>query len=173
MKELSLHVLDIAQNAVRAEAARLSIALERCGGMLTITITDDGCGMSEDFLKGVTDPFVTTRTTRRVGMGLPLYKLAAEQAGGSFAIRSRQGEGHGTVVTATFDTGNIDCPPLGDMTETVITLLQGNPSLALDYSCAGEDGEKRLSTDEMREFLGGVPLNAPEVLDWVREYLCE
>lgn len=173
MKELSLHVLDIAQNAIQAGAARLLIRLALEAGMLTITIGDDGCGMSEAFLKDVCDPFSTTRTTRQVGMGLPLYKLAAEQAGGWFDIRSQQGEHHGTVVKAAFNTANIDCPPLGDMAETVVTILQGNPELSLVYEYSDETGEKRLSTDEMRELLGDVPLNEPEVLMWAREYLCE
>lgn len=173
MKELSLHVLDIAQNAIQAGAARLTIRLAQEGSLLTITIEDDGCGMSEAFLQDVCDPFSTTRTTRQVGMGLPLYKLAAEQAGGWFNIRSRQGEEHGTAVTAAFDTANIDCPPLGDMAETVVTILQGNPELSLVYEYSDETGEKRLSTDEMHEMLGDVPLNEPEVLMWAREYLCE
>lgn len=169
MKELSLHVLDIAQNAVKAEAGHLAITLEKQGALLRITIADDGCGMSEAFLASVCDPFTTTRTTRKVGMGLPLYKMAAEQAGGSFSIESRQGEGHGTVVRASFDTANIDCPPLGDMTETVLTLIQGSPDMSLDYRF----GEKRLSTDELRAMLGDVPLSAPEVLSWARDYLNE
>ena len=173
MKELSLHVLDIAQNAIQAGAARLTIRLTLETRLLTITIEDDGCGMSEAFLKDVCDPFSTTRTTRQVGMGLPLYKLAAEQAGGSFDIQSRQGEDHGTVVKAAFDTANIDCPPLGDMAETVVTILQGNPELSLVYEYSDETGAKRLSTDEMRQILGDVPLNEPEVLIWAREFLCE
>lgn len=173
MKELSLHVLDIAQNVLQAGAKRLSILLSMQAQLLTITIEDDGCGMSEAFLKDVCDPFRTTRTTRAVGMGLPLYKLAAEQAGGWFEIRSRQGEGHGTIVRTGFDMANIDCPPLGNMAETVVTILQGSPWLTLLYEYTDESGEKRLSTDEMRELLGDVPLNEPEVLAWTREYLCE
>ncbi len=173
MKELSLHVLDIAQNSVKAGAEHLGISLEMDGAMLRITISDDGCGMEGDFLSSVTDPFTTTRTTRKVGMGLPLYKLAAEQTGGEFSITSRQGADHGTVVTASFDTANIDCPPLGDMNETVLTLIQGSPELSLDYRFRTDGGEKRLSTDEMREILDGVPLNDPAVLTWAREYLCE
>ena len=90
MKELSLNILDIAQNSVKAGAEHLEIALEQAGNRLTITISDDGCGMSPEFLSAVTDPFTTTRTTRKVGMGLPLFKLAAEQTGGTLSIASKQ-----------------------------------------------------------------------------------
>jgi len=178
MKELSLHVLDIAQNSVKADATRLDITLEQAGNRLTIAIEDDGHGMSPAFAAAAIDPFTTTRTTRGVGMGLPLYKLAAEQTGGSMEIVSRvenaPGEPHGTRVTATFYTDHVDCAPLGDLAATIVTLLQGNPALALTYIHRSEEGEKRLSTEEMRELLGpDVPLNDPEVLEWARAYLAE
>ncbi len=176
MKELSLNILDIAQNSIKAGAKRLDISLDRRGSWLTVTIADDGVGMSPEFAAAAADPFTTTRTTRKVGMGLPLFKLAAEQTGGTFSITSQQASAenpaHGTTVTATFDTNHVDCEPLGDITSTVLTLIQGNPELSLTYTLRSEAGELRLSTDEMREVLGeGVPLNSPEVLAWAREYL--
>ncbi|MEA4870618.1 MAG: ATP-binding protein [Christensenella sp.] len=176
MKELSLNILDIAQNSVKAQAKRLTIALEREKNWLTVTITDDGVGMSPEFMAAAANPFTTTRTTRKVGMGLPLFKLAAEQTGGSFAIESRQaqfeGDEHGTSVTATFDTDHVDCEPLGDIVSTILTLIQGNPDLSLTYIKSGDGEEQRLSTDEMREILGeDIPLNSPEVLAWVRAFL--
>ena len=178
MKELSLHVLDIAQNSVKAGATRLTITLEQAGNRLAIAIEDDGCGMSPEFAAAAADPFTTTRTTRGVGMGLPLCKLAAEQTGGSMAIESHAagspGEPHGTLVTATFYTDHVDCAPLGDIAGTIVTLLQGSPELALTYVYRSEEGEKRLSTEEMRELLGpDAPLNDPEVLEWARAYLAE
>lgn len=178
MKELSLNILDIAQNSVKAGAAHLGILLEQKGRLLTISITDDGCGMDSAFLAAVTDPFTTTRTTRKVGMGLPLFKLAAEQTGGTLLIESKQaafeGDGHGTRVVATFDTAHMDCAPLGDVASTITTLIQGSPNLHLTYEFRSEAGEKRLSTDEMHEMLGeDVPLNAPEVLLWVQDYINE
>ena len=178
MKELSLNVLDIAQNSIKAGAERVDILLEQAGERLTITIADDGCGMSEEFLRSVTDPFTTTRTTRKVGMGIPLFKLAAEQTGGTLVIRSKQASAdspeHGTTVTASFDVGHVDCAPLGDMASTVVTLLQGNPGLHLSYTFVKDGDEKRLSTDEMRRMLGDeVPLNAPEVLSWVKDFINE
>ncbi|MDP3447806.1 MAG: ATP-binding protein [Eubacteriales bacterium] len=176
MKELSLNILDIAQNSIKANAAHVKITLTRQGSWLTIEIVDDGTGMSPAFAAAAANPFTTTRTTRKVGMGLPLFKLAAEQTGGTFTIESHQavyeGDAHGTTVTATFNTAHVDCEPLGDITETIITLIQGNPDLSLTYAYQTEAGEQRLSTDEMREILGEeVPLNSPDVLAWAREFL--
>lgn len=176
MKELSLNILDIAQNSIKANAAHVEIRLTQQGKWLTIQITDDGKGMSPEFAANAANPFTTTRTTRKVGMGLPLFKLAAEQTGGTFSLTSRQalreGEDHGTTVTATFDTSHVDCEPLGNVTETILTLIQGNPELSLNYIYKTEAGERRLSTDEMRQMLGDdVPLNDPEVLAWVRDFL--
>ena len=176
MKELSLNILDIAQNSIKANAAHVEIALEQRGDWLTITIADDGTGMSPEFAAEAANPFTTTRTTRKVGMGLPLFKLAAEQTGGTFALSSHQaaheGDDHGTIVTATFNTAHVDCEPLGDITETILTLIQGNPDLSLTYLYSKDGEELRLSTDEMREILGDtIPLNSPDVLAWARSFL--
>ena len=176
MKELSLNILDIAQNSIKANAAHVEIALEQRGDWLTITITDDGTGMSPEFAAEAANPFTTTRTTRKVGMGLPLFKLAAEQTGGTFSLSSHQaaheGDDHGTTVTATFNTAHVDCEPVGDITETILTLIQGNPDLSLTYLYSKDGEELRLSTDEMREILGDdVPLNSPDVLAWARSFL--
>lgn len=176
MKELSLNILDIAQNSIKANAAHVEIALEQRGDWLTITITDDGTGMSPEFAAEAANPFTTTRTTRKVGMGLPLFKLAAEQTGGTFSLTSHQaaheGDDHGTTVTATFNTAHVDCEPVGDITETILTLIQGNPDLSLTYLYTKDGDELRLSTDEMREILGDdVPLNSPDVLAWARSFL--
>ena len=176
MKELSLNILDIAQNSIKANAAHVEIALEQRGDWLTITITDDGTGMSPEFAAEAANPFTTTRTTRKVGMGLPLFKLAAEQTGGTFSLTSHQaaheGDDHGTTVTATFNTAHVDCEPVGDITETILTLIQGNPDLSLTYLYSKDGDELRLSTDEMREILGDtVTLNSPDVLAWARSFL--
>ena len=101
MKELSLNILDIAMNSVKAGATLVEILIDERNGWRTLTIRDNGCGMSEDFLRAVTDPFTTTRTTRKVGMGLPLLKLAAEQTGGVMQIESSQGEDQWTTWTAS------------------------------------------------------------------------
>jgi hypothetical protein len=176
MKELSLNILDIAQNSIKANAEHVEITLTRKGSWLTITIVDDGTGMSPEFAAEAANPFTTTRTTRKVGMGLPLFKMAAQQTGGTFTLTSQQalsaGDAHGTTVTATFDTEHVDCEPLGDITETILTLIQGNPDLSLTYVYQTQAGEQRLSTDEMRDILGDeVPLDSPEVLAWARDFL--
>ena len=176
MKELSLNILDIAQNSIKANAAHVEIALEQRGDWMTITIADDGTGMSPEFAAEAANPFTTTRTTRKVGMGLPLFKLAAEQTGGTFSLSSHQaaheGDDHGTTVTATFNTAHVDCEPVGDITETILTLIQGNPDLSFTYLYSKDGEELRLNTDEMREILGDdVPLNSPDVLAWARSFL--
>ncbi len=167
MKELSLNILDVAKNSVKAQASLIGISVVEENGIRTLTIKDDGCGMSPEFLERVTDPFTTTRTTRPVGMGLPLLKLAAEQAEGELTIESKQGEGHGTTVRATFKIDHLDCVPLGDFAGTVVTLIQGSPDIDFDILWRTPEGEKHLSTREMREILGDVPLDSPEVLSWV------
>ena len=176
MKELSLNILDIAQNSVKAGAKRIEISLERSGSWLTIAIVDDGSGMSPEFAASAADPFTTTRTTRKVGMGLPLFKLAAEQTGGTFLLVSHQaafdGDNHGTTVRAVFDTNHVDCEPLGDVASTITTLIQGSPELDFTYRYRTEEGQKLLSTAEMRQMLGDeVPLNSPDVLAWVKAFL--
>lgn len=173
MKELSLHILDVAKNSVTAEAGQVDIRLEETEDRtLTITITDDGRGMSPEFLATVTDPFTTTRTTRPVGLGLPLYRLAAEQTGGSLAIESALGEG--TTVTAVFHREHIDCPPLGDLSGTMALLIQGSPWVDFTLEHVTPKGEYLFSSQEIKEFLGNeVPLDLPEVYIWIQEYLDE
>lgn len=173
MKELSLHILDIVKNSVSAGAAHIRIALDQgADGALTLSVEDDGRGMDSDFLAAVTDPFTTTRTTRKVGMGLPLYRLAAEQTGGGLEISSRVGEG--TRVTAVFHTGHLDCPPMGDLPGTVAMLIQGSPAVEFTLSHATPRGSYLFSTTQVREALGeDVPLDAPEIFLWLSEYLAQ
>lgn len=172
MKELALNILDIAKNSVKAGAAHIGISIVEEGALRTLTIRDDGSGIPEEMLRTVMDPFTTTRTTRRVGMGLPLLKDAAEQTGGRVEILSQQGEAHGTVVTATFFTDNIDCVPMGDLATTMVTLIQGSPDVDFVLSYRTAAGEKSLDTAVMREILGQeVPLNTPAVLLWIRDQI--
>ena len=173
MKELSLHLLDVAKNSVTAGASHVEITLTEDGeGWLTIAIRDDGRGMDPEFLSQVTDPFTTTRTTRKVGLGLPLYRMAAEQTGGSLEIQSEVGKG--TAVTARFLRRHLDCPPLGDLAGTIALLIQGSPDIELDYRHTTPNGAAELSTGSLREILGdGISLAEPEVFAWVRDYLTE
>ena len=171
MKELSLNILDIAKNSVKAKASRIEILIDEVGGWRTLTIRDNGCGMPPEMVATVTDPFTTSRTTRPVGMGLPLLKLAAEQTGGTLFVQSSQGEDHGTEVKATFDTGHLDCVPLGDYAGTMVTMIQGSPEIDFFFAYRRDGGETVLDTAQMREILGDVPLDTPEVLAWVYESL--
>jgi hypothetical protein len=173
MKELSLNILDIAKNSVKAGASLITIRIEDDGVWRTLTIADNGCGMPPEMLATVTDPFTTSRKTRPVGMGIPLLKLAAEQTGGTLSIRSSQAEeDHGTVVTATFDTTHLDCVPLGDYAGSIVTLIQGSPDIEFSFLYRTPSGEITLETAQMREILGDVPLDTPEVISWVYESLC-
>ncbi len=177
MKELSLNILDITENSVKAGATLTEISLCESGDKIVLTITDNGCGMTDEVLKGVINPFYTTRTTRKVGMGLPLLKLAAEQTGGGLEIYSKHIDNfpneHGTVVSATFYKNHIDCAPLGDVVETVKTLIQGHPDTDFLFTHKTEDGEVVLDTRELRLMLEDVPLNTYEVIKWIEEYLRE
>ena len=173
MKELSLHLLDVAKNSVTAGAGHVDISLtEDDEGWLTVSIRDDGRGMDPEFLARVTDPFTTTRTTRKVGLGLPLYRLAAEQTGGS--LDSQSTVGVGTAVTARFQRRHLDCPPLGDLPGTIALLIQGSPDIEFTYQHATPNGTAELSTAELREVLGeDVSLAEPEVFAWIQDYLTE
>ena len=173
MKELSLHLLDIAQNSISAGARHVDLGVEEGEYLLLLTVADDGRGMSPEFLASVTDPFTTTRTTRKVGLGLPLLCLAAEQTGGWLRVESQLGVG--TTVTAAFHACHIDCPPLGDTASTISLLAQGLPEgMELTYTRRTPKGEFRFDTAEIRAVLGpDVPLSEPEVAQWIRDYVAE
>ena len=176
MKELSLNILDIAQNSIKANAALIEIFICETDETLSFTVKDDGKGMTADFLSRVTDTFTTTRTTRKVGLGLPLLKMEAEMTGGSFSIKSKsetEYEDHGTEVFASFNKKSIDYIPLGDIVGTLCVLISGAESVDIEFTHEMPQGKVSLSTKEMREILGDVPLSSPEVIGWVREYLTE
>lgn len=177
MKELSLNILDIVENSVKAGATLTEITIDEADDRLTLTIRDNGCGMSEEVTRSVTDPFYTTRTTRKVGMGLPLLKLEAEMTGGGMSVTSRAAaqhpDDHGTVVSATFATDHIDCPPLGDVVETMVTLIQGHPDTDFLFCHTTAAREVTLDTRELRTVLEDVPLNTYEVLQWIEGFLRE
>ena len=181
MKELSLNILDITQNSIKAGAKLISIILDenRIADRLALTIDDNGCGMDETTLVKVADPFYTSRTTRSVGLGLPFLKMQAEMTGGDFSITSQVGVG--TTVKASFLPSSIDFTPLGDLISTVITLVQGSPELDFIFSHTITDAsipngktEIHLSTAEIREVLGDeVSLAEQDVLDWIKGSLDE
>ena len=170
MEELSLHILDIAKNSVKAKATLIKITVceDIFKNTLTIEIEDNGCGMDKEFLKTVTDPFSTTRTTRKVGLGIPLFKAAAQRCGGDLEIFSETGKG--TTLRAWFEHNHIDRAPLGDMAGTMQTLISGSPEIDFLYCHTINDREFILDTREMRNILGDVPLDSMEVVSWIYDY---
>ena len=173
MKELSLNLLDIVENSTRAGASLVTIRVieEPEADRLTLYIEDDGSGMSPELLEAVQDPVTTTRTTRKVGLGIPFLKEGAEMTGGSLDLWSREGEG--TKVTATYGYSHIDRPPLGDLAETVVTLVQCHDRTDFFYIHRFGDQEFYLDTRELREVMEGLPLSEPAVLGWIREFIKE
>ena len=173
MRELSLNVMDVAQNSVRAEASLVYITVEESDkdDLLTITISDNGCGMTEEQVKQVIDPFFTTRTTRKVGLGVPLFKMSAEQTGGSFNIESQVGRG--TKTQASYVKSHVDMTPLGDINSTVSILIRCNPDIDFVFTRLNDKGSFTLDTRELREVLQGVSLDTPDVIEWIEEFLKE
>lgn len=174
MRELSLNVMDVAQNSITAGASLITIrvAEDRQKGEMVISIEDNGKGMSEEQVRQVIDPFYTTRTTRKVGLGVPLFKMEAEMTGGDFSIQSRVGEG--TLVTARFCTDHVDMIPLGDIDNIILLLITCNPDRDFWFVHQVDGRQAELDTRQLREALGGeVPLNEPDVVQWIREYLQE
>lgn len=173
MRDLSLHVLDIAQNSIKADASMVRISFEvGQSGFLRLMVEDDGCGMTPDFLRRVSDPFTTTRTTRKVGLGIPMLQQNAESSGGTLSISSTVGVG--TCLTATFDARHIDCPPMGDICDTLLTLVILNPETPeFVFEAKSPSRTALFDTRIVREALGGLPLNEPDIIAWMKESIEE
>ena len=173
MKELSLHILDIAKNSVKAKASVIEIIIseDEETNLLTIEIKDNGCGMSKEFLETVRGPFSTTRTTRKVGMGIPLFEAAAVQCGGYVDIKSE--EGVGTEFKVVFEYNHIDRAPLGDMPGTMQVLISGSPEIDFIYRHEKNGKVFNMDTRELRQVLGEVPLDTPDVLAWIDGFIQE
>ena len=172
MRDISLHLLDIVQNSVTANAKHIDIIFTLENGLLTMTVKDDGKGMSEELLARVRSPFATTRITRKVGLGIPLLQQNARLTGGDVSIESKVGMG--TTISAVFNTASIDCLPLGDLPGTIATLVLANPETPeFSLTCTSENGQMTFSTEEVRAALQGVPLSEPEVIRWMQESIQE
>lgn len=177
MKELSLNILDITENSTKANAELVEIEISESKEQLTIRITDDGTGMKEETLLSVANPFYTSRTTRKVGMGIPLFRFAAELTGGNLDITSKHideyPDDHGTTVTATFYKNHIDFTPLGDIISTITTLIQGHPTVDFVFTHKIGDDCVLVDTREIKAVLDGVPIDTFEVLLWIKDNLTE
>jgi anti-sigma regulatory factor (Ser/Thr protein kinase) len=171
MEDISLHILDVAENSIGAGASLIKITLSESTAedLFSVEIEDNGRGIPEDIREKVLDPFCTTRTTRKVGLGLPLLAQSARETGGDISVRA--GDGCGAIVTASFKKSHIDMKPLGDITETLVVLIAGNPHIDFLFIYRKNSNEFSLDTRQVREELGGVPINSAPVLSFLRDYL--
>ena len=173
MRELSLHILDVLENSVEAGATRIELIIteDLPADRLTIQVKDNGRGMGPELLRNVLNPFVTTRKTRHVGLGLPLFAAAAQRCNGSLVVESQQGVG--TVVTASFQHSHVDRAPLGDLTGALMGILMAERpcDLAVTHRVDGRTFE--FDTADIRRELGDVPLSYPSVREWLREMIAQ
>jgi len=173
LREIALHLLDIAENSVAANASRVEILVDEDlqNDRLKTVVQDNGNGMDEEILARVTDPFVTSRTTRNVGLGIPLFKAAAEACNGYFTINSKLGQG--TRLEAEFQHSHIDRMPLGDLSGTMLHLVIGHPDVHWLFQYQVGDNAFTFDDGPIKEELAGVPLTEPVILTFLREILEE
>lgn len=173
MRDFSLHIMDIIENGLNGGATLIGLTVveERKNNWLRITITDNGRGIPEDMLKKVLDPFYTTRITRRVGLGLSLFREASKRCDGEFSIISE--EGKGTQVDATFRLDHIDLPPMGDLASTMTTLIVGNQGVDFVYAHEVEGDTFQLDTRDIRKELDGVEISHPQVVKYIGDTIRE
>ena len=173
MQDISLHLLDIAENSIRAQAQNIQIELHEVpsNNQLILRVSDDGLGMSKEFLKNVTFSYVTTRTTRKVGLGLPLLYHSCVSAGGSLKIQSKLCEG--TLIEAVMQYDHINRLPIGDVASSLMILIQGNPDTEFIYTHTYERKHFVFSTSEVKQILDTISIQELEVIQWLRCYMTE
>jgi len=173
MRDLSLHLLDIAQNSITAGASKIgvSICADKERDLLELEITDNGIGMDECFLKEVVNPFVTTRDTRQIGLGIPLLEASAIRASGELRITSEKFVG--TTVSANFKISHIDRLPLGDIAQTLTALITARPEIEFELILTNKKESFNFNSPEVKKRLGEVPITEPQVLTWICEYINE
>ncbi len=173
MKELSLNILDIVENSIKSGAKNVELTIEENSkeDLLSITVKDDGKGMDESFLKIIFDPFVTTSTNKKVGLGLPLLKEEAENCKGGMEIQSKPGKG--TVVIVKFRRSHIDRPPMGDLASTIISVIATNPDIHFSYKHSVDGKTFKLDTNEIKEIAGESSLRDVKILKWIESYVRE
>lgn len=173
MLTLADHILDIAENSVRAGAKLIQIFIEEdsINDLLTLEITDDGHGMAKDVLQKALDPFYTTKTVRRVGLGLPLLKDASQRSGGIFQVKSE--ENCGTTVKATFGLRHLDRQPLGAIINIIIILIISNSDIDFFYKHRHNDRQFEMDTRKIRKEIEDIPINHPEVIKYIRRAMEE
>ncbi len=172
MEELALHVLDIAENSVSADADNITIEIneDTIKNYLSITIEDDGKGIKKDVLENITDPFVTSRETRPVGLGLSLFKVAAQRCDGSFNIESDE---KGTKVKAVFKRDHIDRAPLGNIAQSLISILLWDKNIDLKYIHIYNNEKFIFDTKEIKKELNSINITKNKIINWVKDYIKE
>jgi len=173
MKELSYHILDIANNSVRAKASHLIINIHenREKNELKIIISDNGNGIPPDIYKDIKNPFTTSRTTRKVGLGIPLLNDTCLNCNGHLNIDTELGKG--TRLEALMELTHIDRPPMGNLVSTILTLFVSHEDINIDFTYQVDETSFSLSTQMLKEILGDISLNTPEISQWIREYLMD
>jgi hypothetical protein len=173
MEELCAHIMDIAANALTAGARHIivSIDVDHGANILSVTFRDDGKGMDEEMVRRVTDPFFSTKKGKKVGLGIPLLKGTAETCGGRFSLTSTPGQG--VDIRVSFQLDHPDLPPLGNLKDTILVLVVGNPDVDFTFDVRVDDKAFGLYTTEVKEMIGGVPINHPEVMNFLLEFLDE
>lgn len=171
MKELSLHILDIAENSIRAKATEIYIEIQEDINLNTFTfsIQDNGKGMEKDFVQTVKDPFKTSRTTRKVGLGIPLLEAACNRCNGEVNITSIIGQG--TKLKAWMEYNHIDRAPLGDIVSTITNLILSNPDIDIVYCHKYNHKEFEIDTRQIKKILDGVPINDMSIVSWIKNYI--
>lgn len=171
MVDIAMHIMDIAQNSIRAEATNIDISIQEdtVDSTIQLSIKDNGKGMNSESLSRAKDPFYTTRTTRRIGLGIPLLKMTCEQTGGQFEIQSDVNAG--TIVEAVFKTDHPDCLPMGDIAGYLVLLLRSNPEISFRFSYKSDNKEFCLDTAELHDL--GIDIQDVNMKDYIKEYLNE
>lgn len=169
MQDLSLHILDIAENSITAGATTIQIKIIENvkENLLLIEIKDNGRGMDEEIIRMAYDPFFTTRTTRRIGLGIPLFAQSARESRGNISIASKEAEG--TTITATFQYDHIDRKPLGDIAKTLIVLIASHPDIDFLFEHKRNDHTYNLDTAKIKKDLINIPINSPEVIKFIKD----
>lgn len=173
MPDIATHILDIVYNSIRALASLIKISIldSDISNQITIEIIDNGCGMDKTTLNNVVDPFYTTRKTRKVGLGIPLFKEGALLTGGSFDISSTVGGG--TKLKVTYIKDNIDCPPIGDLPTVLVTLIQANENINYEFLYKTDNNKYEFNTIDIKAVLEDVKINEPSIILWLKDYIKE
>ena len=173
MPDIAMHLLDIVFNSIRAKAKNIIIYImeSELKDQIICRVEDDGSGMDSQTVENVQSPFYTTRTTRNVGLGIPLFKEGALQTGGTFRLESEVGKG--TLIETTYVKSHLDCPAMGNLPETIATLVQADATIEYHIDIVYDNHTFTFDTKEIKEILDGVPIDEPDIILWLKDYIKE